>query len=449
MAQVLEGLRRDALSIFRAGLEAASPESAIRSALSLEDRVLGVGTRRYDLDQVRGVVLLGAGKASRGMALSTWRLLGDRIHEGLLSVPYGQGGVFENLNVLEASHPLPDDRGLDNTRRIIRSAESVPEGHLVFFLVSGGASSLLVLPPEGVSLEDVVSLNRELLSCGADIGEMNTVRRHVSQVKGGRLALKTYPTPFVTLIISDVPGDNPSDVGSGPTVPDSTTYLDAHRVIEKHDLSNRIPPSILNHIRDGVEGRIPQNPGGTDPAFAESDSVVIASSTDSVQAACGQAEDLGYSAISMPEPDTSDTEASALRHVEVARQILKGEGPVEPPACIVSGGETTLRVKGGGRGGRNQEFSLQACIGIADLPVVVLSADTDGVDGSTDAAGAICDGQTLRRARKARMNPASYLQNNDSYRFFHRLDDLVKTGPTGTNVMDLHIVMVGRGASGA
>ena len=255
MAEVLERLRKDALSIFQSGVDAASPENAIRRALSLEDRILGIGARQYDLNTLRGIVLLGAGKASRGMALTLWRMLGDRIQDGLLSVPYGAGGIFERLHILEASHPLPDESGLENTRRIIHSAQNIPDGHLAVFLVSGGASSLLVAPPAGVLLEDLAALNRVLLSCGADISEVNILRRHVSEVKGGRLAKKAYPAPFVTLIISDVPGDDPSDVGSGPTVPDPTSYADAQRVIERHGLAGRIPRAIVDHIRYGVEGR--------------------------------------------------------------------------------------------------------------------------------------------------------------------------------------------------
>lgn len=449
MAPILERLRRDALSVFRAGLEAASPENAIKRALSLEDGVLSIGTIRFDLRELSGVVLLGGGKASRGMGLALWRLLADRVQQGVLSVPYGQGGILEGLHILEASHPLPDDRGVDNTRRLIRAAAETPESHLILFLISGGASSLLVHPPEGVALEDLVEMNRALLSCGAEIGEMNTVRRHVSEVKGGRLALSTYPTPFVTLIISDVPGDDPSDVGSGPSVPDATTYLDAQGVIEKYSLGDQIPQSILEYVRSGVSGDLAENPDRGDPAFSNSEAVVIANSAGSVRAACAKAEEMGYNSLLLPDPVTGDTEESALRHIEVAKHVLRGDGPVNPPACIVSGGETTVRVKGSGRGGRNQEFGLHAAIGIEGEPVVVLSADTDGADGSTDAAGAICDGQTLMRARKKRMAPASYLYNNDTYRFFQRLGDLVKTGPTGTNVMDLHVVMVGENEAAA
>ena len=442
MAQVLERLRRDALSILRSGVKAASPENAIRRALSLEDKVLSVGAKQYDLNTLRGIVLLGGGKASRGMALTLWRLLGDRVREGFLSVPYGQGGIFENLHILEASHPLPDERGLDNTRRIIHSAENIPEGHLVIFLVSGGASSLLVAPPDGVTLKEVAALNRELLVCGADVREMNRVRRHVCDVKGGKLAQKVHPAPFITLIISDVPGDDPSDVGSGPTVPDPTTYLDAQRVMDKYGLGGRISPSIVDHIRKGVEGRLAENPKDTDAVFSSSESLVIADNTDAVRAACARAERLGYRVLPVAGPVTGDTKAQAALHAEMARRILRGDGPVDPPACVVSGGETTLKIKGGGRGGRNQEFCLHATSEISGLPIVFLSADTDGSDGSTDAAGAICDGQTQRRARAERMSPANYLKNNDSYRFFQRLGDLVKTGPTGTNVMDVHILMV-------
>lgn len=444
MAQDLKKLREDALAIFRAGLEAASPENGVRNALGLEDEVLNVGSRRYDLRKTRGVILLGAGKASRRMAVSTQDVLGGWLKESVLSVPRGEGGVFNQLRLLEASHPIPDENGLANTREIMRAAREAGKDSLILFFVSGGASSLLVAPPNGIGVRDIADMNRVLLSCGADIRDANTVRKHVSEVKGGRLAEKAYPASFATLIVSDVPGDDPTVIGSGPTVPDPTTYRDAQRIVEELSLENRMPNVILGHLRRGVDGQIVENPDDKDPVFADSQTMVIASNTTSVAAACARAEKMGYRTLSLGSSVTGDTQEAAQRHVQIATQISRGRGPIGAPACVVSGGETTVKVQGGGKGGRNQEFVLHAAMEIEGMPIVVLSADTDGRDGTTDVAGAICDGKTLEHARERRMGPASYLYHNDSYDFFHRLGDLVSTGSTGTNVMDIHVMIIGK-----
>ncbi len=443
MAENFEKLRRDALLVFRAGLAAASPENAIERTLFLEGRSLHIDHRSFDLDRLEKIQVLGAGKASRRMATAVLELLDDYVTDCVISVPYGQGGVGRSFRFLEASHPLPDDRTLANTKEIIRLAARADERDLVLCLLSGGGSSLLVAPPDGVALEDIVRMNMELLASGASIADVNTVRRHVSVVKGGRLARAIHPAQSVTLAISDVPGDYLSAIASGPTVPDRTTYADAVTVLESHGLKEKMPTSVMTHLERGAAGLIEENPREGDIIFSRSSSVVIASNSVCLEGACAEASRMGYNVFRLPRPVSGDTKEASLDHARLARDILSGRGPVRPPACVVSGGETTQKVVGSGRGGRNQEFVLRASGELASLPVVLLSADTDGIDGSTDAAGAICDGKTASRCRALGMSPASYLLNNNSYEVFSRLHDLIRTGSTGTNVMDIHVMMVG------
>jgi len=436
-------LRRDALLVFEAGLKAASAADAVKKFLTLKNDTLQIDRLEYNLRRFRRIYLLGAGKACADMALSVEGILGDKITESVVSVPYGFGSKASYVRVLEASHPEPDQNSLNNATEILNLAEEADEGDLVICVISGGGSSLLLAPPDGIPLADIVVMNSELLRSGADIREVNTIRKHVSKIKGGRLALKIFPAALVTLIVSDVVGDELSSIASGPTVPDNTTYGDCLNIIEKYGLERHFPQSIMQHTLRGDRGLVDENPREGDAAFRNSYSLVIANNSTSLKAISGRAEGMGYEVVSLSSTVAGDTQDAAQTHARLAREILTEKDPVGPPACIVSGGETTVRVTGGGKGGRNQQFVLSAALEIDGLPVSVLSLGTDGIDGSTDAAGAVCDGNTVIRARQSGLDPVSYLRRNDSYSFFERLGDLVVTGPTGTNVMDIHIVMVG------
>lgn len=446
MEKVLKKLREDALLIFEAGLSAASAKDTVEKALILEGEALRIREREYNLSSYAKMYLLGGGKASADMAIAIHEILGDRIAAGVVSVPYGRGGKAGKIRLLETSHPEPDQSGVENTREILRVAEQAGRDDLVFCVISGGGSSLLVAPPDDISLADMVEMNRALLMCGAAIKEINTIRKHVSTIKGGRLARKIYPASLVTLVISDVVGNGLESIASGPTVPDTTSFEECLEVVEKYGLRGPIPDAILQHIQRGADGMMEESVREGDEAFKNTHTVVVASNSTAVKAASARAKEMGYRVVSLPDSVVGDTHDAAQFHVQLAKKVLMKGDPVAPPACVVSGGETTVKVSGHGKGGRNQEFALSAAAGIEDLPVVVLSLGTDGIDGSTDAAGAICDGKTTARARELRLETASYLSNNDSYNFFARLGDLVMTGPTGTNVSDIHILMIGRPA---
>jgi len=426
----LEGqLRRQALAIFKAGLRAANPAEAVRRRLA-----------RENLTRYRNVYVVGAGKAGAAMARAAERVLGRRITRGLLNVKYGHTARLRRIELNECGHPVPDQRGVEGSRRIAEIADAAQAGDLVLCLISGGASALLPLPADPITLDEKQEATRLMLACGANIHEINTVRKHISQIKGGQLARLAYPADVLALLLSDVIGDDLDVIGSGPTAPDRSTFASARTILEKYAIFGRVPPSIRRRIEAGERGEIPETPKPGDPAFAHVHNVVVGSNRLAVDAAAACARELGFRTLVLSTFVEGETREIARMHAAIAREIVRSGRPVKPPACIITGGETTVTLRGDGLGGRNQEFVLAAAIDIAGMPnVVVLSAGTDGSDGPTDAAGAIADGRTLGRDTRA----AGFLARNDSYRYFEGLRDLVITGPTNTNVMDIRLILVG------
>ncbi|MBW2740433.1 MAG: DUF4147 domain-containing protein, partial [Deltaproteobacteria bacterium] len=301
----------------------------------------------------------------------------------------------------------------------------------------------LPLPYKGLTLKDKQETIKKLLACGASIHEINAIRKHTSMIKGGRLAIAAHPATLVSLILSDVVGDDLDVISSGPTVADSTTYIDCIKIFGKYDIIKKLPENIINHIKAGVSGKVPESPKTGDPVFEKTYNLVTGSNMEAMIAAKQHAEGLGYKTIVLSSMIEGETREVAKVHGAIAKEIIKTGNPLPPPACILSGGETTVTLKGKGLGGRNQEFSLAAAIDIAGTDsIVVLSGGTDGTDGPTDAAGAIADNNTFKKAKDMRIDPYYFLENNDSYHFFKKLDDLLITGPTNTNVMDLRILLV-------
>jgi hydroxypyruvate reductase len=438
-------LRRDALSIFRASLEAASPEKTILRNLALTGAVLRAGNRRYDLDRFERVLVIGAGKASARMARALEKLLGARISGGLINTKYGHLARLRRIELNECGHPVPDQAGVDGARRIAEIAASAGERDLVICLVSGGGSALLPLPVDGVTLEEKQETTRLLLACGATIHEINAVRKHISAVKGGQLARLAAPATVLALLLSDVIGDPLDVIASGPAAPDDSTYAAAWRVVEKYGLAGRIPASVRARLEAGLRGEAPETPKPGDPCFARTQNLIVGSNRLAVDAAVRRARELGYKPLVLSTMIEGETREVAQVHAAVAREILASGRPAKPPCCVISGGETTVTLKGDGLGGRNQEFALACAIALDGLPgAVAFSGGTDGTDGPTDAAGAIADGRTVRRATASGLDPARFLARNDSYHFFEALGDLVKTGPTGTNVMDVRLLLVAR-----
>jgi hydroxypyruvate reductase len=377
-----------------------------------------------------------------GQALET--ILGERIQTGRINVKYAHTLPLRHIQLKEAGHPVPDEAGYQGTREIIELLKGRSETDLVFCLLSGGGSALLPFPAEGLTLADKQALTQKLLDCGATIQEINALRKHVSGIKGGRLARLAHPATVITLILSDVIGDDLESIASGPTVPDHSTFRDCRQILEKYALLTKVPPAVVEFIERGLAGEVEETPKGEDPAFARTQNVIIASNIQALQAARVRAEALGYSTLLLSSQIEGETKEVAKVHAAVAKEIRTSGHPLNPPACVISGGETTVTLQGQGLGGRNQEFVLAAAMEIAGMEnTVILSAGTDGTDGPTDAAGAVADGASFSRAEQKGLNASVYLQENNSYAFFSALDDLLITGPTLTNVMDLRLILLG------
>jgi len=437
-------LRKQALAIFRAALRAADPLEAVLRHLRFDGTVLLAGKRRYRLGSFRNIYVIGAGKAGAAMAAAVERILGRRIRGGLVNVKYGHLARLRRIELNECGHPVPDENGVRGAERIAALAERAGEGDLVICLISGGASALLPAPAPPITLEEKQAATRLLLACGASIHEMNAIRKHISRIKGGQLARLAYPATVLALLLSDVIGDNLDVIGSGPTAPDSSTFADARSILEKYGLTAQVPAPVRDRIDMGLRGEVLETPKATDKVFARTQNLIVGSNRLAVDAAAKAARALGFRTLVLSTLIEGETRDVARVHAAIAREILASGRPAKPPACLISGGETTVTLRGQGLGGRNQEFVLAAAIDLDGSPgVVVLSGGTDGTDGPTDAAGAIADGRTVPRAERLGLNAGRYLAENDSYHFFEPLGALLKTGPTNTNVMDVRLLLVG------
>ena len=440
----LRGLRRQALMIFRAALKAADPLEAVRRHLAVEGHQLSAGRRRYRLDAYRNIYVIGAGKASAAMAACVERLLRQRIRGGLVNVKYGHLAKLRRIELNECGHPVPDENGVRGAGRIAGIARQAGADDLLICLISGGASALMALPAPPVTLAQKQATTKLLLACGANIHEMNAVRKHISAVKGGQLSRLAAPATVLALMLSDVIGDDLDVIGSGPTAPDRSTFAGAQGILQKYGLLERVPAAVRQRIEAGARGEIPETPKPGDRIFERTENLIVGSNRLAVDAAAQAARKLGFNTLVLSTRIQGETREVARVHGAIAQEILASGRPVKPPACVISGGETTVTLRGDGLGGRNQEFALAAAIDLAGCqPVVVLSGGTDGTDGPTDAAGAIADGATVERAARLGLDARRFLDNNDSYHFFQPLGDLLVTGPTGTNVMDVRLLLVG------
>jgi hydroxypyruvate reductase len=439
----LDKLKSDARAIFEAGLKAVDPVTAVKNHLKREGETLELGDRKYDLRNYEKIFVIGMGKAAASMAKAIEDLLGDRLTRGIVNVKYGHTVVLDIVKTNEAAHPVPDEAGLIATKEIMDLLKGTGENDLVICLISGGGSALLPLPAGNLTLEDKQIMTKLLLECGATIHEINSIRKQISSVKGGRLAELIYPSTLISLILSDVIGDDLDVIASGPTVPDTHTFHDCREIIERYKLGERAPKRVIDYIEMGCKGEIEDTPKAENPIFKRTQNAIVGSNIVAVIAAKEKAEELGYNSLVLSTFIHGETEEVAKVHTAIAKEIRSSGNPVKKPACIISGGETTVTIEGKGDGGRNQEFVLAAALDIDGLnDVVILSGGTDGNDGPTDAAGAFADGTTIGRASKLGLNAYEYLRDNNSYNFFKPLGDLLITGPTNTNVMDLRVLLI-------
>ncbi len=429
--------------IFFAGLNAVKPDSAIHSTCRIENDRLHIGDRCYLLKDYQNIYVIGAGKGTAPMARAIEDILGDKLTDGLVVVKYGHTEPLSRIKIIEAAHPVPDEAGLMGAKEILAMAENATDNDLVVCLISGGGSALFPQPPDGIRLDDKQETTRILLACGATIHEINTIRKHLSLIKGGFLAKSVYPATLVTLIISDVIGDDLDIIASGPTVADQSSFGDCIDIIKKYKIINSLPPSVTKHLELGHIGAIPETPKQSHPCFAKAYQLVIASNRDAIAHVEKEALNRGYHTCVLSTMLQGESREIAKALVAVGKECAAFKRPVKTPACIITGGETTVTIKGNGKGGRNQEMALSAAIEMqGSREMMFLSCGTDGNDGPTDATGAVVDNNTISKAQEMKLDPLYYLENNDSYHFFQKAGGYVKTGPTNTNVMDVQILLV-------
>lgn len=446
-------LRTHIVAVLEAALHAVDPYAAVRAQLLLEGDILRAGGRAYPLAEIERILVVGGGKAGAPMAAALTDLLGARITAGVVNVKYGHTAAGGNgpggaLQIVEAGHPVPDAAGQAGAERIAGLLGGLTPRDLVLVLISGGGSALLPLPVAGISLADIQALTQALLRCGADITEINTIRKHLSGLQGGQLARLAQPAQVVTLILSDVVGTPLDVIASGPTVPDPTTYADAVAVLKRYEILDQVPVSVQHHLLAGAAGALPDTPKPGDPLFERVANIVIGDNASAGRAAVAAAQRRGFHSALLTTFVQGEAREVGRVVAGLAQGIACGQSDFARPACLVLGGETTVTVRGPGAGGRNQELALAAAIALdsyalpAGIEVAVVSLGTDGTDGPTDAAGGIATRDTVARGRRRGLDARAALANNDSYHYLAAVGDLIVTGPTNTNVNDLIFVFV-------
>jgi glycerate 2-kinase len=444
----LDQLKKIATEIFLRAVSAVDPSKRLREMITVEQDTLRVKIDEHSEDlfhlkAFKNIFLIGTGKASASMARTMEDLLTDRISSGVITTKLGHRLPLKRTELIEAGHPIPDRNGLEGAHRIRSLLKNSGPEDLVLIVLSGGGSALLPLPVEGITLEEKQEVTQLLLDCGADIKEINTVRKHISQIKGGWLARWAYPSTVLAFILSDVVGDPLDVIGSGPTVPDPSTFEDAWEILRKYNLIREVAPSIQKYLQLGREGRVQETPKPGESAFEKVHNILMGTNILALRAAQQEASSHGFHTLILSSSIVGETREVARFHAAIAKEVMTSGNPIPKPACIISGGETTVTIRGRGRGGRNQEFALAGALEIQGLEtVVLLSGGTDGTDGPTDAAGAVADYTTVKRALAMGLHPKAHLEGNDTYPFFEKLRDLLITGPTQTNVMDVRVLLI-------
>ncbi len=431
-----------AFRIFLAGIQGVLPERIIRKSLFVRGSSVRIGDRELDTGSEGRIFVIGAGKASAAMAHYVEAIMGDRISGGHVVVKYGHACKLRYIEVTEAGHPVPDENGFRATSEILRIAREAGKDDIVICLLSGGGSALLTDIPEGLIPEDIAVMNNVLVRGGVPISDMNTVRKHLSYIKGGQLSKAVLPARIISLILSDVPGNRMDVIASGPTSPDNSTYSDALGILAKYGLLSDVTAGVVRYLEDGMNGLIPETPGDGDPAFDSTYNINCGTNMTALDAARKEASGLGFTTMILGDELTGDTVAAADYLAETALRI-KNDLEIIKPVCVLAGGETTLRVSGPGEGGRNQHLALVAAARLRNTSgITLLAGGTDGNDGTTDTAGAVVSSGTFNQALSDHIDPEKYIRDFDSYNFFRKAGGHVITGPTMTNVMDMAVIIV-------
>ncbi len=434
--------RETAEHIFLAGIRGVLPGKVMNDLVSLRGPLLKIGNLSYDLERFSNIYVLGAGKASAALGHYLENILGSRITDGQIVTKHGYFCRLRKIKVTEAGHPVPDENSFSATAKIMLIADNALENDLVICIWSGGGSSLLSDHPDSSSQQELMFFNDMLVRCGAGIGEINIVRKHLSKVKGGQLSRHIWPATCVTIYLSDVIGDPPDVVASGPTSPDNSTFENALQVIEKYGLKNDMPASLLGFIYEGAQGIHPDTPKPGDQDFSRSGLVLAGNNMTALQAASREAEEMGFSTFIVTAGLSGDTDQASTYIID-AITGYRNNNAIRKPICLLFGGETTVRVTVDGMGGRNQHLALVMAMKLQEISgITFLSAGTDGNDGNTEMAGAVVDSETIHDALSMNVDSARYLQEFDSYNFFKSVGGHIHTGPTMTNVMDIIIAII-------
>jgi len=436
--------KKDTFTILNAAIDGVKPSLLIKNQIGLKDNILRIKEEQTDLSLYENIHIIGAGKASAFMAQSLEEILGNRVTSGAVVVKYDHGAPCQKTKILEGGHPIIDENSLAGTGQILNVVQRAGEKDLVFCLISGGGSALLEKLPQGISLPDLQNTFKQLLECGAAIEEINTVRKHLSLVKGGQLARAIAPATCITLIISDVIGDPLESIASGPTAADPTTFRHTWQVVEKYELADRLPSPVKHYLQEGIEGKNPETLKPGDPIFDKTQNIVLGNNFLSLKTAEQTARGLGYNTLILTSQIQGEAKEIARATAGMISEIIASGHPIPRPACLLMGGETTVTIRGTGKGGRNQELVLSALLSLKHVsePYILVSCGTDGTDGPTDAAGGMISGETWAKTRKLNLNPQEYLGRNDAYHFLDKVGGLIKTGPTGTNVMDIIFALI-------
>jgi glycerate-2-kinase len=428
-----------ALQSLQYAVNKVDPTHLLNAKIQVQKGILKIENHQYNLSEFSHVYIVGGGKASGKMAQAMEELLGPHLTAGVVIVPYGAKQKTRLIKIQEANHPVPDQNGVEGTKQIVSIAEQAGVDDLLICLLSGGGSSLMPFPKNGVSLQDKQEITSAILKSGAPITQVNIVRKHLSEFKGGWLAKKAFPATVLNLVLSDVMGDPLDSIASGPTVPDNSTFSDAKAVLENYHLWDKAPVSIQNLLADGIAGKVDETPKPNDTAFHKVHNIIIGNNKTAATAAIEYLSSKGLNTVLLP--NLMEGEAREVG-AALSQFACSDKLPFPKPVGIVAGGETTVTVKGTGKGGRNQELALSAALSLPEFDeCVVATFSTDGVDGPTDAAGAVLDGYTLKRAKGQGLNPEVFLAENSSYGFFKQISDLIFTGATSTNVNDLCVII--------
>lgn len=437
-------LKEDLYRIINSAINAVKPVELIHRKVMLEGNHLMANNIKINLNEYERIFVLGTGKASAFMAYELERLLGDKINAGIVSTKYDHSVPCEKIKIIECGHPVIDENSLRAGAEILKLAKEANENDLVICLLSGGGSALLEKLPDEILLNELQEVFRLLLNSGANIEEMNIVRRHLSNIKGGRLAEAIFPATCISLILSDVINDPLEAIAGGVTSSDPSTFKDALNILIKYKINERIPKNILNYILEGIDGKIPETIKPGNKVFERTTNIILGNNKEALLNAKVMAESLGYNVLLYSDNIQGEAREIGKFSAEIARQIFNEDKPLPRPACFLFGGETTVSITGNGKGGRNQELALSALNEMSDVKFdyLIASIGTDGTDGPTDAAGAIASKDIMHKSIELNLDISTYLNNNDSYNFFNKVDGLIKTGPTGTNVMDITIILI-------